>query len=66
MPTIAISGMSCPHCSGSVTKTLQAMPGLSNVTVTLTPGQASFDATPDVDLDAVKNAIRKLGFDPEA
>ncbi len=65
MPLIKISGMSCSHCTGSVTKLLQATPGISNVSVTLTPGQASFDATPEVKLDEVKEAIRKIGFDPQ-
>jgi len=57
--------MSCSHCTGSVTKLLASVPGISNVSVTLTPGQATFDATPEVDLDAVKAAIRKIGFEPQ-
>ncbi len=65
MPIIKISGMSCAHCTGSVTKLLEATPGISNVSVTLAPGQASFDATPEVMLDQVKEAIRKIGFDPQ-
>jgi copper chaperone CopZ len=65
MPTIIISGMSCAHCTGSVTKLLSSMPGISNVSVTLTPGQASFDATADVNLDSVRAAIRKIGFEPQ-
>ena len=65
MPTIAIKGMSCAHCTGSVTKLLSSMPGITNDSVTLTPGQATFDAGPDVDLAAVKNAIRKIGFEPQ-
>lgn len=62
MPTIDISGMSCKHCTASVTKTLQSLPGVTNVYVTLSPGQASFDATPEVAIDMVKEAIRKIGF----
>lgn len=65
MPVIKISGMSCAHCTGSVTRLLEATPGISGVSVTLTPGQASFDATPEVKLDQVKEAIRKIGFDPQ-
>jgi len=48
-----------------VTRLLEATPGISNISVTLTPGQASFDATPEVDLDQVRDAIRKIGFDPQ-
>lgn len=65
MPTITISGMSCGHCTGSVAKLLESTPGVSNVAVTLNPGQASFEATPEVDLDAIRTAIRKIGFEPE-
>ncbi|SFJ83916.1 Copper chaperone CopZ [Desulfomicrobium apsheronum] len=56
MPVIKISGMSCAHCTGSVTKILQTTPGISNISVTLDPGQASFDADPEVNLDQVKDA----------
>ena len=65
MPVIKISGMSCAHCTGSVTRLLEATPGISDITVTLTPGQASFNATHEVNLDQVKEAIRKIGFDPQ-
>lgn len=65
MPTITISGMSCGHCSDSVTKLLESTPGISNVSVSLDPGQASFDATAEVNLETVKAAIRKIGFEPE-
>jgi copper chaperone len=65
MPVIKISGMSCAHCTGSVTKLLEATPGISNVSVTLTPGQAAFDAAAEVNLDRIKDAIRKIGFDPQ-
>lgn len=65
MPVIKISGMSCGHCTGSVTKTLESMEGISNLQVSLTPGQASFDAGPEVDLAKVAEAIRNLGFEPE-
>lgn len=65
MPVIKISGMSCAHCTGSVTKTLEAMKGITNVQVSLNPGQASFDANAEVDLTKVAEAIRNIGFDPE-
>ena len=65
MTTIKISGMSCSHCTGSVTKLLSSMPGITNVSVSLTPGQATFDAAPETDLAAVRDAIRKIGFEPQ-
>lgn len=65
MTIIKISGMSCAHCTGSVTKALQSIPGISEVNVTLDPGQATFTAAPEVDLNQVRAAIRKIGFEPE-
>ena len=65
MTTIRISGMSCGHCTGSVTKALNAIPGISNVQVSLSPGQASFDAAPEVNLKAVVQTIHDLGFEAE-
>ncbi|GAB1410648.1 cation transporter [Desulfovibrionales bacterium] len=65
MPVLKISGMSCGHCTGSVTKILESFPGISNVQVSLNPGQAAFDATDAVDIHAVREAIRKIGFEPD-
>ena len=65
MTTLKISGMSCAHCTGSVTKVLESIPGISNISVSLNPGQAEFTATPEVDLTQVRAAIRKIGFEPE-
>lgn len=65
MTIIRISGMSCGHCTASVTKALEALPGISNVKVSLDPGQAAFDAAPDADLNAAVQTVRDLGFDAE-
>lgn len=65
MTTLKISGMSCAHCTGSVAKVLESIPGISNVSVSLNPGQAVFTAAPEVDLAQVRAAIRKTGFEPE-
>lgn len=42
MTTITISGMSCAHCTGSVATLLRSIPGISDISVTLDPGQATF------------------------
>ena len=64
MKTIEVGGMHCGNCSNSVTKALDAVPGLSNVTVDLTKGLASFEG--DAPEDAIKAAIEKIGFVPGA
>ncbi|MDR1125274.1 MAG: cation transporter [Deltaproteobacteria bacterium] len=66
MPTIKIEGMSCGNCTMAVTKALGAMPGLTDVRVTLEPGSASWvdqDPGRPVDLEKVKEAVRDLGFE---
>lgn len=61
MATVKIKGMSCQHCVASTTKALQALPGISNVEVDLEKGEARYNG--DIDQQAVKEAIEKIGFD---
>jgi copper ion binding protein len=65
MPTVKIQGMSCGHCVASVTEALGKIPGVSEVVVNLEKGEASYAATPAVSDEAVKKAIRDIGFTPE-
>lgn len=62
MAVVKVKGMSCQHCVGSVTKAIENLEGVSNVKVDLGKGEASFDGVDQV--EAVKNAIRKIGFEP--
>jgi len=63
MPTITVKGMSCNHCRMSVTKALEAIPGVTSVNVDLLSGKASFEETAPVDLAVVRKAIEKIGFE---
>jgi len=63
MESIKISGMSCQHCVASVKKALEALPGISAVTVDLSNGSASF-ANNGVAREDIKKAISKIGFEP--
>ncbi len=63
METLKINGMSCGHCTSSVTKTLEAIPGLSQVTVNLDKGEATFTNS-GVSLEDIRAAISKIGFEP--
>ena len=60
MHTITIEGMSCQHCVASVTKTLQAIPGVSEVNVDLHKRLATYRG--DVSAVTVKAAIAAIGF----
>ena len=61
MATVKIKGMSCQHCVASTTKALKALPGLSAVEVDLEKGEARYQG--EVDKEAVKAAIEKIGFE---
>jgi len=63
MESLKIKGMSCQHCVGSVKKALEAIAGLSQVTVNLDAGEATF-ANSDVPREKIKAAIKKIGFEP--
>lgn len=58
---LQVSGMSCGGCVNSVTKALQAVPGVAEVKVTLESGEVLVSGTPDA--AACKAAIESAGFD---
>jgi len=60
MHTVTIQGMSCQHCVASVTKALQAIPGIGQVKVDLTKGEANYAG--EIDPGVVKKAITAIGF----
>lgn len=64
MRTVEVKGMHCPKCVASVNKALTAIPGLTNVTVDLEKGVASFEG--DAAPDTIKAAIDAIGFEPGA
>ena len=64
METIKINGMKCPHCSGSVTKALEAIAGLSEISIDLDKGEASYNNGGQVARQIIIDAIAKAGFEP--
>jgi len=63
MKTIKIKGMSCNHCVMAATKALKEIDGISNVKVDLQKAEATFDEVKPVDMEIVKERIRKAGYD---
>jgi copper chaperone len=61
MATIKIKGMSCNHCVMAVTKALNEIEG--NVKVNLAKGEADFDEVKTPDMDLVRKAIKKAGYE---
>ena len=64
METLKINGMSCGHCTGSVKKALEAIDGLSEVTVNLDGNEASFENS-GAAREEIRAAINAIGFEPE-
>jgi copper chaperone len=63
MESINIKGMSCQHCVRSVEKALAALPGVSQIEVSLEEGQVRYLGS-GVDREQVREAIRNIGFEP--
>ncbi|MEK6200823.1 MAG: heavy-metal-associated domain-containing protein [Desulfobulbaceae bacterium] len=61
MTKIKIKGMSCQHCVDSTRKSLEAIAGISNIQIDLARNEATFDGK--VDIQTVKEAITKIGFE---
>jgi len=63
MPTIDIKGMSCKHCTDSVTKALSAIDGISNVIVNLEKSEAQYEENKPIAKDVIVTAIKQIGFE---
>jgi len=63
MNKIKIQGMSCNHCVMAVTKALQGIEGIRDVSVDLEAGEAMFEETTPVDPGVIKKKISAAGFD---
>jgi len=59
-----VQGMTCGGCVASVTRVLKAVPGVSEVAVTLQPGVARVTFDPALTpTEALRAAIEGAGFD---
>ncbi|CAG0995773.1 Copper-exporting P-type ATPase [Burkholderiales bacterium] len=62
----AVQGMTCGGCTSSVTRVLKALPGVSEATVSLTPGGAEVEYDPDqVSAEKIVAAISRAGFEAQ-
>lgn len=62
-----VQGMTCGGCVASVKRVLEALPGVSNVNVTLRPARAAADYDPDrVTAEALRDAVQNAGYDVAA
>jgi copper chaperone len=63
MKTIKIKGMTCNHCVMAVTRALEKIDGVKNVKVDLAKAEATFDEAKTIDMEVIKERIRKAGYD---
>jgi copper chaperone len=59
--TYTVTGMTCGHCVQSVTEEVSAVPGVSDVDVTLETGRLVVRGE-DVDEAAVRTAVDEAGY----
>lgn len=60
---LKVGGMNCSHCSGSVQRTLSAIPGLSDVKVDHVSGIAEYKG--DADVKMLIDKITEIGYTAE-
>jgi copper chaperone len=62
--TMNVQGMSCGGCVASVTRVLKAVPGVTDVAVTLEPGAAKVTFDPaKTGAPARRRAVEDAGYD---
>ena len=62
MKTIKIKGMSCQHCVKAVVKALSEIEGVTDVKVDLSKGEAAFEEVKPVDMEVLRESIKKAGY----
>lgn len=60
---LGISGMTCGACTASVTESLEKVPDVENVVVSLITEEASITHSNNVSLESLKQAVEDCGFD---
>jgi copper chaperone len=58
---LKITGMTCNHCVAHTKKTLEAVPGVESVEVTLEPGGAQVKGSAEA--DALVAAVKAAGYE---
>lgn len=60
--TYAVTGMKCGGCQSAVTDALKGVDGVSSVNVSLENASAEVEASEDVKVETLKEAVAKAGF----
>ena len=65
MKTLKVNGMHCGHCKAAVEEAAAKVSGVNKPEVDLAARELRYEETGPVDLNALKSAIRDIGFDPK-
>ena len=60
--TFTVQGMTCGHCTSSVTEEVEEIPGVENVDVVLETGAVTVTSTQPLDDTAVRAAVEEAGY----
>ncbi len=64
MIVLRVDGMSCSHCENTVTKAVEALPGIDSVDVSLSEKTVTVEFDPDkATVEMVTEAIEEQGYD---
>lgn len=61
--TYQVTGMSCGHCEGAVSKEISAIPGVTEVVAKADTGLVTVVADGPLDDTAVSSAVDEAGFE---
>jgi copper chaperone len=61
--TFQVSGMTCDHCARAVSAELEALPGVTEVSVDVSGGVVTVHADETPDLAAVRSAVGEAGYE---
>jgi copper chaperone len=64
MLRLKVSGMTCGHCAAAITKAVEALPGVGEVSVDLEGGEVRVHGTPDV--ASLRQVIAREGYDVQS
>lgn len=60
--TVTVTGMTCGHCSSAVQQAISALPGVTDVDVTLETGAVEITSASVLDTAEIEAAVHEAGY----
>ena len=61
---VVVAGMSCGHCEQTVREAVERVSGVESAKASHADGRVTIETDAEVDLEAVRTAIRDAGYEP--